>query len=385
MKTIALIVVVVFTVKANWPIDNEPYGFLGCKQLQYRGLWECVQDSIHPDEAIDGVCISISLANIMMYYQWPTFSRFDGIYLTTGYDGIIKHIDRRWNYQLITGARSTYDCETDDPHNRHTDGNPSWSGIDEMHRLVYAVERSFGFDSNYFKTKDTSACRGDGYFAIEHVLRNRFGYPDCMTIDALKKGSRTAVVNNLKQGLPVIAMRCDHAYILDGYKFDPKKRRDLIHSSDYLQGETSIGWFPWKAFYNEKLDRFVIGIHPQHIVPGGPDSTRISYFWGEGYIPGTQYTERRGRLFIFCENDRSLGNINVRVESVDLTPYADDNIKKLYQTKGNYTQRQLTVPEKGYIDFAIGEAKKVDLIINNKDSYEKKIRVLFCDMVKEKS
>jgi hypothetical protein len=379
--------VILFSVSvfAEWPVDNEPYGFLGCKQLRYRGYWEYVQDTVHPDETIDGVCISVALANVMMYYQWPTFSRFDGIYLTTSYDGIIKNIDRKWNYPLITGPRTIGDCESDDPHTRHAADNPHWTGIDEMHRLLYAVERSFGFDHNYFKTKDSSACRGDGYFAVEHVMRNRFGYPNCKTIDANKTGSKTMVVNNLKKNIPVIAMRCDHIYLLDGYRFDPKKKRDMIHSSDYLQGEASIGWFPWKAFYNEKLDRFVVDVHPRYNLPHSQTPNCISYFWGDGYIPGTQYTERKGRLFIFSEKNVSLGNLDIAVQSTDLTPFAYDSTAILYSTKGNYNRSFLVIPEKGYFNFEVREANKIDLLITNKDPLPKEVRVLFCDVMKEKS
>lgn len=383
------IVIIVFLISissyAQWPVDNEPYGFLGCKQLKYRGLWESIEDTIHPDEAVSGVCISVALGNVMMYYQWPLFSRFDGIFLTTSYDGIIKHIDRRWNYQLITGPRTTSDCGTDDPSTRHAVDNPSWTGIDEMRRLLYSIERSFGFDHNFFKTKDSTACHGEGYYGIEHVLRNRFGYPNCKTLDAFKKGSRTAVVRNLKKKIPVIAMRCDHIYLLDGYKFDEKKQRDMIHSSDFIQDETSFGWFPWKAFYAETLDRFVVDVYPWYTIPKGPDTSIISYFWGDGYIPGTKYTQRRGRLFIFRDSDLPLGKLEISIQSVDLTPYAGDSSTTLYHSTRRYKNHHITIPAKGYIDFDISEAKKIDLIITNKDPYAKNIRVMFCDLVKKSS
>lgn len=385
MRTFVVLIFLPVLVAAEWPVDNEPYGFLGCKQLRYRGFWEYVQDTVHPDETIDGVCISVALANVMMYYQWPTFSRFDGIYLTTSYDGVIKHINQKWNYPLITGPRTVNDCETDDPQSRCAADNPGWTGLDEMHRLLYAVERSFGFDHNYFKIKDSTACMGDGYFGVEHVLRNRFGYPNCRTIDANKTGSRTTVVKNLKKNIPVVAMRCDHIYLLDGYKYDQKKGRDLIHSSDYLQGETSIGWFPWKAFYNEKLDRFVVDIYPGVHIPEGPSEKEVTFFWGDGYIPGTQYTERKGRLFIFSENDRPLGNLEVSLQSKDLTPYAYDSTVILYRKKDFFNMKHIAVPERGYVDFEIREVTRIDLKIFNKDPLEKQIRVLFCDMIKEKS
>ena len=385
MRLVVLVLVLCFAAAGEWPIDSEPYGFLGCKQLRYRGVWECDKDTVHPDESIDGICISVSLANIMMYYAWPPFSSFDGIYLTTGYDGVIKHIDRRWDYSLITGPRTTYDCETDDPELRHSVENPQWSGLDEVHRLLYAVERSFGFDHNYFKIKDSTACNGDGYFGIEHVLRNRFGYPNARTIDAGKTSSRKTVIANLKQNIPVIAMRCDHIYLLDGYKYDKNRQRDLIHSSDYLQGEESIGWFPWKAFYIEKLDRFVVDIHPRVRIPAGPSTHTITYCWGEGYIPGTQYTERKGRLFVYRENNLPLGNIEILLQSVDLTPYTDDSVMTLSGMRGDFTARQITVPEAGYFDFGVLEAKKITVVIKNKDPFVKNIRVLFCDVLKEKS
>ncbi|MBN1760326.1 MAG: C10 family peptidase [Chitinispirillaceae bacterium] len=385
MRIIITVILLSAGVLAQWPEDNEPYGFLGCKQLRYRGYWEYLKDTIHPDEAIDGVCISVALANVMMYYHWPVFSRFDGIYMTSSYDGIIKHIDRSWNYPLITGPRTTSDCATDNPAFRHAANDTSWTGLDELHRLLYAVERSFGFDHNYFKTKDTSACRGDGYYAVEHVMRNRFGYPNGITIDANRRGSRTIVVENLKKNIPVIAMRCDHIYLLDGYTFDQKKNRDMIHSSDYIQEETSNGWFPWKAFYNEKLDRFVVDNYPTVRIGKGLSTKRIPYFWGEGYLPGTHYTERKGRLFIIRENNAALGNLEITVQSKDLTEYANDSNFTLYTTKGVYRKNSIVIPEDGYFNFEVREANRIDLIITNRDPVSKNIRVQFCDEINSKS
>ena len=385
MRSLIALVLTVVAVYAEWPIDNEPYGFLGCKQLRFRGTWECSIDSVHPDESIDGVCISVALANVMIYFQWPLFSHFDGDYLTKSYDGIIKHINEQWNYRLITGSRTTDDCKSDSPETRHDPRNPNRTGVHEIRRLLYAIERSFGFDYNYFKTKDSSACQGNGYFAIEHVMRNRFGFPNCTTIDANKPGSRTKVVNELKNNVPVIAMRCDHIYLLDGYRFDTVKKRDLIHSSDYIQGDASIGWFPWKAFYREKLDRFVVDINPRLPIPEGPSTVIVNYFWGDGYIPGTKYTKRKGRLFISHETDLPLGNIETIVYSSDISPYADDTRKMLYSAKGFFNGRFISIPDNDYFTFDVREANKIELVITNKDAYGKNIRVLFCDVVNEKS
>jgi hypothetical protein len=370
---------------AEWPIDDEPYGFLGCKQLRFKGMWECTPDSVHPEESIDGVCISVALSNVMMYYQWPMFSRFDGVYLKNSYEGITKHINARWNYGLITGSRTTDDCETDSPETRHDPLHPERSGVDELRRLLYAVERSFGFDHNFFKTKDSTACQGDGYFAVEHVMRNRFGFPNCRTIDANKPDSRSQVIEELKKEVPVIAMRCDHIYLLDGYRFDPVKKRDLVHSSDYIQGEASIGWFPWKALYNEKLDRFVVDVNPRLVIPAGPSTTTIGYFWGDGYIPGTKYTKRKGRLLISREKELPLGNLDVAIYSTDLTRYGDDTRYRLYTTGGYHNGRLLTVPENKPFSFEVSEEGKIELVITNKDPLVKNIRVLFCDILNEKS
>ncbi len=385
MRSFLVVLLLSAFIGAQWPIDDEPYGFLGCKQLRYRGYWEYSPDSLHPDEAINSVCISVALANVMMYYQWPVFSHFDGIYLNNSSEGIIKHIDRRWNYPLIMGSRTTGDCATDDPQQRHEPNNPAWTGIDEMHRLLYAVERSFGFDHNYFKTKDSSACSGDGYFGVEHVLRNRFGYPNCRTIDAGKRGSKTEVVNNLKKNIPVIAMRCDHIYLLDGYRFDPKKKRDLIHSSDYLQEQASIGWFPWKAFYNEKLDRFVVGITPDLHLTGGPSKKTVSYFWGDGYLPGTKYTERGGKVFIYRENGASLGNLTISITSKDLSPYAYDSTITHCRTSGTFNRNYLVIPGKEYFPFEVSTANRIDVTITNNDPGAKNIRVIFSDVLPPKS
>ena len=384
-RIITLVVLAGAAVFAEWPIDDEPYGFLGCKQLRFRGYWESTPDSVHPEESIDGVCISVALSNVMIYYRWPLFSRFDGIYMKNSWEGITKHINERWNYDLITGPRTTDDCESDSPENRHDPKHQNRTGIDELRRLLYSVERSFGFDHNFFKTKDSTACQGDGYFGIEHVMRNRFGFPNCRTIDAHQPGSRSIVIEELKKETPVIAMRCDHIYLLDGYKYDPVKKRDLVHSCDYIQGDASIGWFPWKALYNENLDRFVVDLNPTLIIPAGPSATTVTYFWGDGYIPGTKFTRRKGRLFISREKDLPLGNLQIAIYATDLTPYGDDTRYQLYSTGGYYNGRLLTLPENRPLTFDVSEEGKVELEITNNDAQVKHIKVLFCDVLNGKS
>ncbi|MGD9200624.1 MAG: hypothetical protein PVI26_03595, partial [Chitinispirillia bacterium] len=141
-----LLLILIFCIQslqAKWPTDKESYGFLGCKQLQFRGMWENDIDSSKLDESTDGICITVSLANILLYYQWPLLSHFDGVFITDSNKILLKRINHNWNFNLITGRRTTSDCESDDPESRHLPNLAGWTGVQEIRKLVYVIERSF--------------------------------------------------------------------------------------------------------------------------------------------------------------------------------------------------------------------------------------------------
>ena len=370
--------------QAEWPIDSQPYGFLGCKQLRFRGLWEYDIDSSKLDESTDGICITVAVANILLYYRWPPLSRFDGLYVNDSGDALLKSINHRWRYSLITGKRTTLDCESDDPETRHLPHSPSWTGLQELRKLVYVVERSYGCNYEFFKVPDDSICDGTGYYAIEHVLRNRFGYPLCKTIDASEGQSKQKVIRDLKRNIPVIAMTCEHAYLIDGYKYDAKKKRSLIHSSDYLFGEESMGWFPWKYFYRNGLNRFVVNISPRFRLSNGPSTRSITYSWGEGTIPGTKFTSRKGRIVIRRESKAPLGNIELKLEVKHLSDaYKKDNATVL-RYKGNISSDTLFFPQRSYFSFNVKDSTNLILHIKNLDPHAKNLRVVLHDFVKRK-
>jgi hypothetical protein len=370
---------------AEWPVDEEPYGFLGCKQLRFRGFWENNIDSANLEESTDGICITVALANIMLYYRWPEGSHFDGIFISGDYNHIVKRIKHRWNYDLIVGPKTTADCDSDDPHARIHADYPGWTGTHEIRHLIYAVERSFGYAHEYFKTIDTNACDGEGYYAIEHVLRNRFGYPLCKTIDAKTAHGKRAAIRNLKNNMPVIAMKCDHAFLLDGYRYDTKRGRALIHSSDYLQMDASMGWFPWKYFDNEALDRFVINISPEYRLSSGPSSGKISYYWGTGYIPATSNTMRKGRIIIRRSGNLPVGSIVAVLKAQDMSDYAAGNVDCLYHFKGRIDKNIMLIPDEGFFFFDVGNTTRIDLSISNYDKAAKSLTIVFQDFVREKT
>ncbi|MBN1128126.1 MAG: hypothetical protein JXA71_04035 [Chitinispirillaceae bacterium] len=370
---------------ASWPVDSEPYGFLGCKLLQFRGFWEYDMDSSRIDESTDAVCISVAISNILLYYLWPPVSEFDGYFMDSPYSGMVKRINHRWNYKLITGPRTTSDCESDDPESRYLPNNPGWTGVSEIRKLVYVAERSFGYNHELIKNKDTTACEGEGYYPIEHVLRNRFGYPLCATIDAKIPASKRIVLDNLRQRMPVIAMRCDHIYLLDGFKYDSLKKRYLIHSTDYVQGEDSMGWFPWKFFFGEGLDRFVVNITPRYRLSPGPSRGKIVYSWGEGIIAGTSYTSRKARVVLLRENRRQIGSVELSVRLQNTTPFSNKESRILYRFNGTVSKPSMVIPPKGYLKFDVDETADVELVIRNNDPYAKNFRIVFHDFVDKKS
>jgi len=379
MKKYFTILLLYSTLLAQWPVDTEPYGFMGCKQLRFRGVWEHCIDSNRLDESIDGVCVTVAIGNIMLYYRWPPRSQFDGAFIDDYGYAVDKRIDYTWNYPLITGTRTVWDCDSDNPEKRYSVTKKNWNGLKEIRTLIYAVERSYGYNHEYFRVPDDSACQGDGYYAIEHALRNRFGYPGCYTIKADTEESRKVVIQNLKAGMPVIGMRCDHIYILDGYKYDPVKKRDLFHSTDYLQWDASMGWFPWKYYYREKLDRFVVNITPQYRLNKGPSCGIINYEWGEGYLPATEYTVRLGKMVIWREHKKPLGSFSVTIKSFSQNEGGEYDTAHIYHSNKEASTDKVIIPEKGYFTFSVNTYTRLKAALQNKDPWSKNLRIMFID------
>jgi hypothetical protein len=366
-------------LRAGWPVDPEPYGFLGCKVLRFRGLHEENIDSSRLDESTEGTCITTAIGNVVMYYQWPPFSHFDGIYKTFEYDGIVKPVFHIWNFQLMTGTGGATDCETDDPAARTLPGNPFWTGLDEIRKLVYVAERSYGHEQEYFRI-DEKACEGLGYYPIDHVLRNRFGYPSCRTIPITKPIAKKEVIQNIRQRIPVIAMKCQHVYIIDGYTKETRTGREMFHSCDYIEGVHTMGWFTWKYLLREGLTLVVVGITPDCRMPG-LSRTSFKYSWGDRYIPGTSYTSRRGYIEVIHARDLPIGKIECTLSRG--TPLesniARDPPKPVYNIRSSFAARAITIPPAGTFPFEIEDDLTLVLSVSNNDASAKTLRVVFHD------
>ncbi len=272
-------------VVADWPNDDEEFGILGCKFFKFKGYWEQVIDTVEPDESIEGACLTVALAGLINYHRWPKRNRFDGEYFDCAGMVLPKPIEEEWAFDLITGnKKNNEDCSGDDPELRSAPDDPERTGLSEIRRLLYAVERSFGYHHECFRTTEEE-CGGTGYIPVQHVLRNRFGYPLSTALAAGSPEGKKKAIENILSGYPIIALKCDHAYIVDGYKIDKSSGKRLFHVCDYVMSEHSTGWFTWKELLSEGLFRVVVDIKPTILLRRGPSAQTVRYEWGNGRLP----------------------------------------------------------------------------------------------------
>lgn len=366
---------------AQWAVDDEPYGLLGCKVLRFRGLWEHSPDSLRPDEGTEGVCLAVAAGSVILYNKWPKRSHFDGSYVICGDSAVVKPVDHTWRFSLITGDKGRLqDCDSDDPELRTDTEDPDWTGIDEIRRLVYVVERAYGFDHECFRSAG-GECGGTGYHPLEHIMKNRLGYPSARTVGARRPEARKQVIRSVRNGLPVIGMKCDHAYVIDGFKIDPKTGEHLYHSCDYVLGEGTMGWFTWKYLLSEGLERVIVGLSPAVILPKGPSTFTIRYRWGDEFVPATSNTKRRGYLSVTHRDGGALGALSVRVRATDRSAYTSETTRAILLVERSYEGATARIPATGTFEFSIG--KKTDMLVNirNRDPVAKAVRVEFHDFV----
>jgi hypothetical protein len=145
-----------------------------------------------------------------------------------------------------------------------------------------------------------------------------------------------------------------------------------------------MGWFPWKYLYRKGLNRFIVNISPRFRLLKGPSTGSITYSWGEGKIPGTKFTSKRGKIVIWREKKAPLGNIELRLELKHLSDNIKKNKKTVLYYKGNIPSDKLFFPQKGYFTFKVRDSTNLILHIKNFDPYAKNLRVVLRDFVKRK-
>lgn len=370
-------------VLAQWPTDDEPLGFMGCKFFRFKGLWEEVINLDEPEEGTEGICLTVAVASLMNYFQWPVESRFDGVYMTSKNMRFVKPIKHKWNYRLITGGKgATVDCETDDPSLRTQPEDPSWSGLDEIRQLMYVVERSYGHDHEYFHLPGT-VCGEYGYYALEHVLRNRFGYAGCRTLDMRRQDVRRQVVSDLKRKIPVIAMKCEHAFVIDGFRVDPVTKKEHFHSTDYVQEGTTMGWFTWKEFLSEGVVAMITNLNPVCELKKGPFQKAFQYHWGDRFVPATSHTSREGLIKIYSASPKPLGDLSIEIRRRELGSPKPETAEILFSTRKDIQTTRFTIPGDHPLPFEVEENTALTLTIRNNDKHYKPIMVMFNDFERQ--
>jgi len=377
-RLVALVTVLLAgLVPAQWPSDDEEYGLMGCRFFKFNGEWERVEDPDDPDESTEGACLVVAMASIVNYHRWPLESHFDGVFIRFGGHAITKHIYHKWDYDLISPAgEAAVDCENDSPCARYSRANPDWTGEDEIHKLIYVVERSFGVNNDWFRTLDRS-CYGSGHYAIEHVMRNRLGYPGARTLPAKKGETRKHVIRNLTNGLPVIAMKCDHVLVIDGYRSGRRRGEGLFHSCDYVSGDVTMGWFNWSGLLNDHVEHFVVDLAPVFNIRRGQAEARVVYSWGEGCVAFTSQTAREGFITIESAGDGALQGLGVELV-VDKSQSPRAGATKL---SGFHPSQDgsFRIPHEGTLPFRVGRRGRVVLKLINTDRRPKQLRIIFHD------
>lgn len=366
------------TVLGQWPTDDEPFGLMGCKWFRYRGYWEAMEDSLDEEENTEAVCLTVAVSSIMNFHRWPRASYFDAMFSRCHTQGSPVAVAHRWRYDLIngTGGRNA-NCEADDPALR-TVGKTGWSGLDEIRKLMYVVERSFGYDHECFRAK-TNECEGLGDYSVHHLMRNRFGYPTASSLSVKNPDARKAVIRNIRQGLPVIAIKCEHVFVLDGYRKDPKTGAATFHAADYVNADETTGWFTWREMVEAGMVRVVAGLSPDIVLRKKPGQRKIAYWWGDDFIPQSSNSSRKGFLRIVSSNGAHLGQVDVSVSVRGFDSLLTEQEETLATHRGAIQAPLLRIPAKGTFAFNVHDRAAVTVVLRNKDVTDKTIRIVFHD------
>jgi hypothetical protein len=362
----------------QWPTDNEVPGMMGCKFFRYRGWWETKDDTLDAEESTEAVCLTVAMASIMNFHRWPRESFFDGSLSAAESEAVPVSIAHRWQYGLINGPGGRAEnCYEDNPGKRFQPGRPEWTGIDEIRKLMYVVERAYGRDHELLRVA-SRGCDGMGYYSLHYILRNRLGYPGATSVLVKNPQCKKMVITDLVRGLPVLGAKCEHSYVIDGVRKDPHTGAVQFHMADYVNGEETMGWFSWPQMLHEGMVQVVVGLSPDVLV-GKRAKTVIDYYWGNGYVPNTSHQTRQGFVRLTRPAGTPLGRMAVSVVAQHRDPNYPDKQIVLCRSTANLTKPTARIPARGTFRFDVAEMTKVEVIVQNQDTFSKKIRVVFHD------
>jgi len=351
---------------------------MGCNFFRYRGDWEVIQDSADLEENTEAVCVTVAMASVLNFHRWPRESYFDGAFRDPISGCFSVPVAHRWQYRLINGPmHACHDCEHDDPSSRSLPWRQCWTGLDEIRKLIYVVERSFGHDQEFFRSS-TPSCEGLGDYAIQHMMRNRFGYPEATTVSTRNSACMKLAVRNIVAGLPLIALKCEHAFVIDGYRKDKGAGKHMFHVADYVNGEETTGWFSWKQLVEEGTVALIANLNPDYSLPARTQR-RIAYWWGDDYIPCTSNSTRQAFLRIIQPTGRALGGLEVRVAIEQHDPCCLEDQRTIVVHRGPVERSELRIPAKGAFELPISSRTAVSLVIRNTEPQAKKLRILLHD------
>ncbi|MBD3422382.1 MAG: hypothetical protein GF398_19890 [Chitinivibrionales bacterium] len=377
-RLICLLVCLTTAIPANWPVDGEDFGTMGCRFFQFQGEWEMTVNLADKEQNTEAVCITVAVASIINYYRWPAASFFDGVNAIYGNIDTAVPIRYTWDFPLINGPVRPLDCADDDPAQRRLPHDTLHTGAEEIRRLIYAVERAYGNIHDIFKT-DKSQCGGEGLYGVEHLMRNRFGYPDCRTLPIANPKTKNKVIKDLSAGKPVIAMKCDHVYVLDGFRVNRATGEASFHSCDYVMADSSMGWFPWGKFKEEGLSHVVVDIIPSTTLRAQSPRKRIVYKWGDDYLPYTSNSERKGFIEVISPAGLPLGNLNIALHQKHFDRLLKRVPPALPQHSGWIAQDCLRIPTTGFFELPIDSCMYMYVDIVNKNRYARRVGVIFHD------
>ncbi len=360
---------------AGWPADNESYGPLGCKVFEFKGEWERDIDSSDLRNSTYGMCLTVATATILNWYQWPRTSLFDGVrWVDSSRTYESAAVARAWDYHLITGGKGpVQDCRTDDPELRVSAADPSWTGADEIKKLIWTTERSFGVSYGRFEIESPECeFEGGGYFPLQNILKNRFGYPNARLVHLRNKEERDEAAEELRSGEPVIVMECGHAYVVDAIDRDPLYGEIILHSTDYLSDSATMGWFEWQHFHENGASWAIAGLDPVFRIQG-KETRKITYDFGDRHLPSTSNTTRRAVIRIRSTQCTPLGDLRITVQSVIPSTIDTVTTSTLYHTAARFDSSMLRLPEDGMFEFGIKEEGSLSLVFTNNDNAPKKL------------
>lgn len=378
-RTLTLVSVLVVQVFSEWPTDNEPMGLMGCRWFRYRGYWETMSDSLDEEENIEAVCLTVAAASVINYHRWPSASYFDALYSRCAEQGSDVPVGHRWDFRLIngTGGRSAA-CESDDPVNRVSATRSGWTGIDEIRKLMYVVERAYGFDHECFRSR-TNECEGLGDYPLHHLMRNRFGYPLASSLSIKNAQARKTAIRSIRAGYPVIAMKCEHVFVLDGFKVHPSTGKGVFHAADYVNADETTGWFTWRDMVDDGLVRVIANLTPEVLLRKKPGQRKIVYWWGDDYIPQSSGTTRKGFIRLLSGTSRPLGNIEVVVTVQQRDSLVEPQLRTLAVRRVEHAGNVLRIPAQGTFSFDISSRALVSVEIRNREDADKRFRIMFHD------